>query len=546
MIPKKIIQDRNDLIDRMRQRDSVMTYAEACNRNAFELPDRVAVADRRHRFTWGQVKQISDRLALALLERGVMRPDTVLVHLRNTAEQFVIRLACEKAGVRVVLTSTWFREADLLPITEMTRPKIAFVSADIAEAGEYDSLRQSLAEKGIAPDFVVIGGVDGAGVPWAGSYVEFLDTAPAGGDCDGLLDRTRFRCDDRFYLPTTSGSTSAPKISDMIFGLRINLSLAHAAGADLAVGETVAALSPITSGTADSLIHHAAPYFAAGTVLEPKFDAVETCSFLAEQEVNVAVVVPTMLTRMLATGAIDRLRDSPFRCFVSYASAISYEIACAVEDRARCKIVCCYGTMDYGGISMTTCSDDREIRLKSVGKPLPGNDVRIVDENGDDVPPGASGEVIIRPGRYSSGGYYRDPERTRQAWSGAYYRLGDVAEFDLAGNLWLAGRNDDLIIRGGQNIVPAEVEELVAIHPAVVDVIVIGVPDKELGERVCACVILEPGEELGVDDIRTQFDALGVARFKCPERIAVVAEFPMAMSGMKVDRRRLRESVTSG
>ena len=195
---------------------------------------------------------------------------------------------------------------------------------------------------------------------------------------------------------------------------------------------------------------------------------------------------------------------------------------------------------------MTTCADDREVRLRSVGKPLPGNDVRIVDENGDDVPPGAAGEVVIRPGRYSSGGYYRDPERTRHAWSSAYYRLGDIAEFDDAGNLWLAGRNDDLIIRGGQNIVPAEIEELVAVHPGVVDVIVIGLPDKELGERVCACVVLKPGEELGVDEIRAQFDALGVAGFKCPERIAVVAEFPMAMSGMKVDRRKLREIVMSG
>ena len=535
-------QARRDLIADMRGRTSPVTFAEACNRNADELDDRVAVVDRRQRFDWGAVKTISDRLALQLLERGVMRPDVALVHLPNVAEQFLLRLACEKAGVRVVLTSTWFREAELFPIVAHTRPKIAFVTGRAAAAGEYDGLVRRLAERGIELDFVVVG--DGC-PDWAESYDGFLAAAPAT-PSDGLLERTRFRFEERFYLPTTSGSTSAPKVTDMIFGQRIWLSLEHAAGAGLGVGETIAALAPITTGTSDSLVHHAAPYFAATVVLEPRFDAVATCELLVREGVHVAVAVPTMLSRMFATGAIDQLKDAPFRCFATYASAIGFELACAIEARAACRIIRCYGTMDYGGITMSRYDDSPEVRLKSVGRPIAGNDIRIVDEAGRECASGTEGEIVIRPGKYATGGYYRDPARTAEAWEGEFYRLGDLGVIDADGNVSLVGRSKDLIIRGGQNIVPAEIEELLSSHPMIVDSVVIGIPDEEMGERLCACVILGDGAALELAELRDHFEALKVARYKCPERIAVVEDFPMTHSGIKVDRRRLAEIVAGG
>ena len=117
---------------------------------------------------------------------------------------------------------------------------------------------------------------------------------------------------------------------------------------------------------------------------------------------------------------------------------------------------------------------------------------------------------------------------------------------DDDGNLILVGRATELIIRGGQNVVPAEVEELLISHPKVVDVAVVGLPDEELGERICACVILDDGEALSLDETRAHFHALGVANFKCPERIEAVDEFPIAMSGMKIDRLRLVEMLTAG
>ena len=535
-IPQKVAAARRTLIADLAERGPNPTFAEACDRNADELPDRTALIDRTSALDWGSVKQVSDRLAQALLERGLMRPDIALVHLPNCVEQFLIRLACEKAGVRVILTTTAFRETELVSIIERAKPGIAFVAARLAARGHYDALRIALEARGIAIDFVLVGPEP---VSWGETYGGFLGSAAAV-PSQGLLARTRFGWGERFYLTTTSGSTSAPKIADTIYGHRIWLSLRHAAGVHLGFGERLAALPPMTSGTSDSLVHHAAPYFAATIVLEPRFDALQTCRFLVEQQVDVATVIPTMLARMFSSDAIDLLADAPLRCFATYAASISYDLASAIEARGRCAVLRCYGTMDFGGISMSTLDDDRDTRIRSVGKPFAENDVRIVDEAGNDVAPGEEGEIVMRPSRLTmGGGYYRDLEKSISAWSKDYYRLGDLGMFDERGNIVLVGRGEDLIIRGGQNVVPAEIEELMISHPKVIDVVVIGLPDAEMGERICACVIVENGTALELAEVREHFNALGVARFKCPERIVPFEEFPLAMSGMKIDRRRL-------
>ena len=534
---------RRTLIDNLRTRERDLTFSQACDLNAAELPDGIALVDRTSRLTWAEVKTISDRLAQTLLERGVTRPDIVLIHLSNSAEQFLIRLACEKAGLRVILTNSAFRETELASIIDRAKPCIAFVSGTGAQRGHYDRLRENIEKSSTAIDFVVVGAT--AEIPWSETYESLLAGAPSA-ISQNILDRTRFGWNERFYLTTTSGSTSAPKIADTIFGHRIWLSLRHAEGIHLKLGDTLAALPPMTSGTSDSLIHHAAPYYAATIVIEPRFDPVETCRLLIDEKVDVATAVPTMLARMFAHGVIDQLADAPIRCFATYASSISYELAAAVEERARCGIVRCYGTMDFGGISMSRMDEDRETRIRTVGKPFVDNDVKTIGEDGRETPTGVPGEIVMRPSRLVMGaGYYRDLEKTVEVWNDEYYRLGDLGMLDKEGNLVLVGRASELIIRGGQNIVPTEVEELLISHSKVVDVTVIGLPDEVMGERICACVILKDGAALELEETREHFRDLGVALFKCPEKIVPMEEFPLTMSGMKVDRRRLVDLITA-
>ena len=535
--------DRWTLIEQLARGERNLTYSQACDLNSAEIPNQFALIDRTRRMTWLEVKQVSDRIAQSLLNSGLMRPDIVLIHLSNCVEQFLIRLACEKAGLRVILTNSAFREVELSSIIDRAGPRLAFISATRARDGHYDRLREILCNNGTEIDFYTVG--ISRDLPWSKRYID-LTSNGSSEISQHLLDHTRFSWGERFYLTTTSGSTSAPKIADTIFGNRIWLSLRHAEGMHLQFGEVIGALAPMTSGTSDTLIHHAAPYYGATVVIEDRFDPIKTCRLLVDEGVHIAPAVPTMLARMMAQGGIDELSEAPLRCFAIYAASISYELAIAVEERGKCKIVRPYGTMDFGGISMSTLDDDCETRIKTVGKPFQDNDVKIVGEDDIELAAGETGQIVMRPSQLVMGaGYYRDLEKTLESWNEEYYRLGDLGLKDEMENLILVGRGSELIIRAGQNIVPSEVEELMISHPKVVEVSVVGVPDQEMGERVCACIILNGDEGLQLDEVREHFRSLGVANFKCPERIVTFKDLPMTMSGLKIDKRRLLEIVTS-
>ncbi len=532
-------RQRLEIVSDLKGKEKNLTYSQACDLNAVQLPEHPAIIDRKVRMTWRELKMISDRIALSLLELGFMRPDIALIHLSNSAEQVLIRLACEKAGLRVILTNSAFRETELFSIIDRVGPRLGFISSQRAGDGHYDRLIQNLANAKIKLEFITVGGEQN--VSWAKKFGSLASSKPPK-ISEHFLNHTRFGWGERFYFTTTSGSTSAPKIADTIYGHRIWLSLQHAEGINLKIGEKIAALPPMTSGTSDALIHHAAPYYAATIVIESRFDPLETCRFLVDEGVQVATAVPTMLARMMSNGGIDLLKKAPLRCFATYAASISFELANSVEERGNCKIVRCYGTMDFGGISMSTLDDDKTTRIRTVGKPFKDNEVKIVDDDGKELPVGETGQIIMRPSRLVMGtGYYRDLPKTLESWNDEFYRLGDLGMIDQSGNLSLVGRASELIIRAGQNINPSEIEELMISHPKVVDVSVVGLPDSELGEKVCACVLLKNYQTLKVDEIIEYFELLGVAKFKCPERIVSFEKFPMTMSGMKTDKRRLVE-----
>ncbi|MDH3740381.1 MAG: acyl--CoA ligase, partial [Hyphomicrobiales bacterium] len=206
---QKELEVRRSLIEDLAERSENLVYSRACDLNAEQFPDHPALIDRNNRLNWSDVKSISDRLAMALLESNVMRPDIALIHLSNSAEQFLIRLACEKAGVRVLLTNSAFRETELASLIERTRPAVAFVSAEKAGRGDYDRLLEMLGAAGTKLQLILVGG--GTQTEWARSYEALLAEAPQ--VYARILDRTRFDWDERFYLTTTSGSTSAPKIA---------------------------------------------------------------------------------------------------------------------------------------------------------------------------------------------------------------------------------------------------------------------------------------------------------------------------------------------
>ena len=211
----------------------------------------------------------------------------------------------------------------------------------------------------------------------------------------------------------------------------------------------------------------------------------------------------------------------------------------------KCKVLSFYGASEVACLTMISPNDPPVIRYTSLGRARPGVEIRLVDDTGQDVLPGSVGEIIGR-GATSPSGYFRDAEGTKAAWGGeldGWFRTGDLGRVDEERYYYIAGRKKDVIIRGGQNIVPVEIESLLASHPAVAQAAVIPMPDLELGERVCAYVLLEPGSALQLGEIVSFLKEKGIAVYKLPERLEIVDEFPEA-GGQKIAKQLLIKDIT--
>jgi non-ribosomal peptide synthetase component E (peptide arylation enzyme) len=216
-----------------------------------------------------------------------------------------------------------------------------------------------------------------------------------------------------------------------------------------------------------------------------------------------------------------------------------------MEKKLGCRIVQAYGSVDCGGISATRWNDTQEVRLGTLGQPLDGNEIRIVDPDNREVPPGEVGKLLVR-GLHSDARFLNNPELDARRRVNGYFDLEELGKRDKDGNIILMGREHDLIIRGGQNIFPADVEAVLSQHPKIVEVAVVGIPDAEMGERVCAFVVCGDGKTIDLVEIKSFLEENGLARFKSPERIEIVNSLPRVASGYKVDKKKLKENFLAG
>jgi non-ribosomal peptide synthetase component E (peptide arylation enzyme) len=217
-------------------------------------------------------------------------------------------------------------------------------------------------------------------------------------------------------------------------------------------------------------------------------------------------------------------------------------MAMELEDKMGCCVINEYGAFDIGNFCQSSVDDPPQVRLLTVGKPHPGLELRLVDEAGQDVAKGEAGEIIVR-GPTCQGGYFLDPEATWAAWTrDGWGRTGDQGKWDEQGNLVIIGRTKDMIIRGGQNIYPQEVESLLVQHPKVLSAAIVGMPDPEMGERCCAYVVAKPGGEFTFEAMVAFLKEKQVASYKIPERLEVVESLPI-VADQKVDKKALHQDI---
>jgi acyl-CoA synthetase (AMP-forming)/AMP-acid ligase II len=279
----------------------------------------------------------------------------------------------------------------------------------------------------------------------------------------------------------------------------------------------------------------------AKIVLARYFTPEEILKLIEQEKVTIIATVSTVLIRILDNPKFDRFDLSSLKIVKHGGAPLPYDQGLMIWEKFKRPVLPAYGGLDVGTISSSSVDFPKEVLLGTVGKPLDGIEIKLVDEDNKEVPLGEMGEVAVR-GPHSQPGYYGDAKATQEAWKDGWFHTGDLGNFDSEGRLTIRGRCKDIIIRGGQNIYPFEIENILSQHPKILKAAVVGMSDTEMGERVCAYVVLKSGENFSFSEMVQSMRDHGIAPFKIPERLEIIENLPL-VGGIKVDKKQLREDI---
>lgn len=503
-------------------------------------PDKVAAIDSRGQLTWAELKRLSDRVALGLLELGVQPGDVVSFQLPNWTEFLVLHYAVSRIGAVNNPLIPIYREREVGFMVGLARSKVLVVPQEF-RGFDYPEMVGKL--RGDWPDLAHLLVVDGPTKDSQTSWAEFIGTPWEERRDPAELAALRPDANDVTLLIFTSGMTGEPK------GVMHTHNALVAANAPL----------PDRLGVSKDDVIHMASTFAhltgflygvrlpvqvggATAVYQDVWDPARFVDLVEEHRISYTSAATPFLADTLGRPDLAERDLSSLRIFACMGAPIPRAILRqARQELPGLTVLGGWGQSENALVTLGKPGDPEEKLVERDGYPWPGMEIRVVDFAGEVLPAGAEGRLQVR-GPFLFVGYAERPEMTRASFDGDWFDTGDLAEIDEDGYLNITGRTKDVIIRGGENIPVAYVENVLYEHPAVVGVAIVGVPDPRLQERACACVVLDEGAELTFDQLKEFLAAKGVAKQYWPESLQVLTELPRTASG-KIQKFRLRDLV---
>ncbi|MEW6349770.1 MAG: AMP-binding protein [Thermodesulfobacteriota bacterium] len=519
------------------------TFTDFWFRNAKERPDKEALVDSTMRITWAEAATLMDRFALAWVSLGLERDDRTILQSPNSAFGFLARIACERAGLINITVMPYLRHKELAHIIEKIQPRAIIVPSMYRK---FNHLEMAQDLKKDYPDLKFTFLLDET-VP--GPYPEgvhsllLISKEPWEDKVDrSVLETRRFHSTgDVGALTSTSGTTGVPKIVEWPLAPRVMTSKCRVDIWKLTGDDTAMAVAPFAGGAAGTLTYFAAPLVGAKIVLLEEFTPEGALEMIQKEKVTSIGVVPTHIIRMLEQD-LSKYDLSSLRFIRSAGGYLPPKVAMEAEERLGGRITSDLGTQDVGSVSGCYIDDPGDVRRRTVGKPLTGNRIRLVDENGGDVSEGEPGILYLR-GPHSPAGYWRDPDTTRDVFDDDNWTTtGDIVKLE-EGRIWIMGRQKDMIIRGGQNIYPAEIEGLLNEHPKISSIAIVAMPDTEYVERACAYVVPKEGVTFTFDEMVSFLKSKQVAMYKLPERLEIISSMPTVGDSGKVDKKVLKKMI---
>ncbi len=491
-------------------------------------PDKECVVDGDRRLTWRELDHAINRLAHALAARGGAGA-RVACMLPNGVAYLIAQQALARIGGVAVQIGYRCKPAEIAYILTNAEPVVAVVDAAFV-----DSFADAQARCGDRARVIVAGATTAptVGERWedatAGQPPEL--PPPTGGDGGGVI----------VY---TSGTTGKPKGATRNYR---QTGLEAVADMMLQVGMRHDDRHLVTC----PLYHSAAPAFVAvmmslgaTCVLMNQFEPEAALAMIARERITCALVVPTMLVRITALPAEVRRRydTSSLRWVMSGAAPLPTEVARRFQEQFGPVLWNFYGATETGIVTLAR-PVDHVSRPGTVGRAVRGNRIRLLDDTGAVVLPGTIGELYAQS-EMLIGGYHKNAEATSRSMKDGYFSVGDLARVDADGFYYLESRKHDMVISGGVNIYPREIEDHLATHPAILDVAVVGVPDAEWGERLRAFVVVRPGMTVTATEV-TDWCRAALADYKRPREVVFLDELPRNPTG-KILKRELRDAAAA-
>jgi fatty-acyl-CoA synthase len=533
------------------------TVGACFDATAERWPEREAliVAHQDVRWTYAELRRRVDAFALGLLSLGLPPGARVGIWAPNCAEWVITQFATAKIGLVLVNINPAYRLAELEFAVNQVGCE-ALIIAPRLKSSDYVAMIHDLCP-GISN--AEPGCLHSERVPSLRWVIRLgSDSSPGLLNFDAIADRASaqhratletvsaaLQFDDAVNIQFTSGTTGQPKAATLTHHNIVNN--AYFVGLQMALTENDRVCIPVPMyhcfgmvlGTLCCVAHGASMVFASES-FEPR----SVLEAVATERCTALHGVPTMFIAELDQPDFERFDLTSLRTGIMAGAPCPVELMKRVMgDMHLDQITIAYGMTETGPVSFQThVNDELERRVHTVGRVLPHIEIKVVDDKGHVVPRGTAGELKTR-GYCVMPGYWNDPDRTAQAIDSArWIASGDIASIDDAGYCQIVGRVKDMLIRGGENIYPREIEEFLYTHPKVEEAEVIGVPDPKYGEEVCAWIKLHDGEQATSEEIR-EFCQGHIAHFKIPKYIKFVDEFPMTVTG-KVQKFVMRERMT--
>lgn len=517
-----------------------ITLDEMLRRSAQRHPDAIAIVDGTRSATYAQLVERVDRLAANLADLGLRSRDRTVFQLGNSIEFIYAFFALMRIGVIPVMALPAHRLAEVRRFA-LHAQATAYLIPGSASGFDYRALAQAVRAEVPSLRWVIAAGEGGTDVIGLGELL----SAPAP---EATLARLRGSqaCDpsDVALMMLSGGTTGLPKFIPRTHDDYVYNCTQSGAVAGFGLETVYLALLPMAHGYTLASPGILAVLAHGGRVVVAPDLRPETVFPLIEKE-RVTVVcggVP-LAVNWLASDWPGRCDLSSLRVYMNGGARLLPELRRQIEARLGCTYVESYGTGE-GLLNQTRLDDPEDIRFTSSGRPVSeADEIKVIDQAGDEVPDGCVGELVVR-GPYTFRGYYKAPEATAAAFTpDGFYRMGDAVR-KVGGYLYMEGRIKDLINRGGEKVSSEEVENHLIGHPAVQNVCVVAMPDPVYGERACAFVIAREGVSFDFESMKTFLIGRGIARFKLPERLEVVESFPLSPAG-KILRRELRAIIAA-